>query len=560
MDNSLYGPIALNDLLQSKALAPLTPQSLQSLETVVNLDVTDFSEAEVRAYVIDPIVRILGYEKGSIFSVDLEKKIDFLKADKFIDYKMTLWKENFWIIEAKKPKSGRAFSYRDLAQALEYAIHPEVNAALVVLCDGRKIEVFDREASLTEPLVRILIKDLKADFDKLRILLEPWQIWFFQKRRIVRLLDKVFDKEINLDRVKEFKSLIERRLDSKRSVILDNFRSQISSDDASEQMNDAISKSNYLELIDVHFFLRYSARTNQVITDTLLRHSGRQSFPVLYRMFPDHPRDANDTYYMHALQFLMAMDAAGRTVDWLPGWLSAGGPDLKIAIKQLIKHTLSYFADDPARKTVLLAASAFRRVWKLSTVANERQWRLGELLHAVERYTAPELSWRQIVTSPARQIALKLDEVEIQAISQFVMENRNDRGEFRDLSAKAKLKELWELEKTLLSSTQNYGKLVVERGIDETHPTEAASVGYDHLGHSCLCGIEAYPAWKEYALAHHLGDIQKLAAIGSWQAKKWLGMDIETSLTRPSDKEFADRFFFGDDRTFKALLHGYGFK
>jgi hypothetical protein len=34
---------------------------------------------------------------------------------------------------------------------------------------------------------------------------------FFQKRRVVRLIDKVFDKEFNLRRVEEFRSLIEHR-------------------------------------------------------------------------------------------------------------------------------------------------------------------------------------------------------------------------------------------------------------------------------------------------------------------------------------------------------------
>jgi hypothetical protein len=38
------------------------------------------------------------------------------------------------------------------------------------------------------------------------------QVWFFQKRRIVRLLDKVLDKEFNMNRVEEFSALVERRL------------------------------------------------------------------------------------------------------------------------------------------------------------------------------------------------------------------------------------------------------------------------------------------------------------------------------------------------------------
>lgn len=69
-----------------------------------------------------------------------------------------------------------------------------------------KIEVFDREISVTEPVIRMPRDRLAAEFDKLRHLLEPWQMWFFQKRRVVRLIDKVFNREFNMNRVEEFKN------------------------------------------------------------------------------------------------------------------------------------------------------------------------------------------------------------------------------------------------------------------------------------------------------------------------------------------------------------------
>jgi hypothetical protein len=45
--------------------------------------------------VIDPIVKMLGYEKGTTFSPDLEKPIHFIDSRKYIDYRCTLWEENF---------------------------------------------------------------------------------------------------------------------------------------------------------------------------------------------------------------------------------------------------------------------------------------------------------------------------------------------------------------------------------------------------------------------------------------------------------------------------------
>jgi hypothetical protein len=213
MTDILSGPLSVNDLLlQSKRLEPLAEAAKAEIAKIQSLDVTGFSEEEVRTYVINPIVRILGYDKGTIFSADLEHPVKFLGKNLFPDYQLALWSENFWLIEAKKPRPrAPTFKYKELVQAIQYSVHPSINAALVVLCDGVKLEVFDREVSVEAPLLHVEIKNLLRDFDKIRAILEPIQVWFFQKRRIVRLLDKVFNKEFNMNRVEEFSELLDAR-------------------------------------------------------------------------------------------------------------------------------------------------------------------------------------------------------------------------------------------------------------------------------------------------------------------------------------------------------------
>jgi hypothetical protein len=161
-------PISFEYLSQFKALEPLPADAIAALKKIEKIDVANFNEAEVRSFVIDPIVKVLGYDKGTDFSVDLGRRIEFLDKNKFPDYRFHLWQENFWIIEAKRPRlGGAAFGYEDLAQAVEYAVHPEINAALVVLCDGLKIEIFDREVSLTKPVLHIDKANLIKEFDNL---------------------------------------------------------------------------------------------------------------------------------------------------------------------------------------------------------------------------------------------------------------------------------------------------------------------------------------------------------------------------------------------------------
>jgi hypothetical protein len=81
-------------------------------------------------------------------------------------------------------------------------------AALVVLCDGVKIETFDREVDITTVL-RVAKASGEISTSSGSFLSRRKSASF--RSRVVRQIDKVFDKEFNLRRVEEFRSLIEHR-------------------------------------------------------------------------------------------------------------------------------------------------------------------------------------------------------------------------------------------------------------------------------------------------------------------------------------------------------------
>lgn len=551
---------SIDALLNHKALIPLSDLATAELKTIEKLNVKDYSEAEVRAYVIDPIVRVLGYAKDTRFSPELEKRLYFLNQRKFFDYRLSLWYANFWIIEAKKPRSKKKFGYADFKQALEYAVHPEINAALIVLCDGNKIEIFDREVSVTEPVVRVERKFLVRDFDKVRSLLEPLQIWFFEKRRITRMLDKVFDREFNMGRVEEFRELVDRQLNLKRSAVLENSRREFSSKSSSDDLVSHLKEADIHELVDIYFFLNFDAISTRTMIQRLVSLSEVQTFPVLYKIFPDHPRDINHVYCAHALMFLMALNEKKTTVNWLPGWLSAGQNsenNVTRGIERLIRLCLTHFKDDEARKVILLSAATIRRIHKLLCITREDQWNLAELQHSFFRYAQPEFSWTQIVASPGRQILLQIDASTVFGVSQFVKRAKNSHGEFQPETAKLHLRGLWEVENKILSSIPNYRTLAKERDLGETHPTEFVDTTHDFLGHYAVCLIEYFPAWKSYVLDNYRSEVETIASLGSWQAKTWLGLDRDKPTSRLNSQEIANRFFFGDLRTLDALIKGY---
>lgn len=550
-------------LLQAKALEPLSTAARAELERIRGLSRLDeWSEADVREEIITPILRVLGYAKESMFSTTREKSLRILEKGLSADYAVTLWEEDFWVIEAKKPKvtNGR-FKYHHLWQAVQYAIHPAVNAALVVLCDGHAIEVYDREESLEAPVLRVERENLLRDFDELRALLGPLQSWFFQKRRVVRLLDKVFDKEFQLGRMEEFRSLVDRRLRTKTQQTIANHRALRSTRDDDAELH-RIRSADAAEIVDDVFRVPLPWPVIEAGTARLIELSKPSSFKVLHRIFPDEPHAVNDVFVAHALHYLIRLREVHAYLPWMPHWLggtNGGSAPTDAVIRRLIALGLRHFSADPARKCVLLYANGIRRLLKAIIVMHPQMKRAGEMQHAVQRYLDDEFAFSQMVSSPGRHLLLSLDQLGELALQRFVANSTGEHQPFLIETAKLELQQLWRLERTLLSGVKEYSTLLKERNLGELHPTEAAGVVYDQLGHHCICILDRSPEWRSYALAQHGPEVEHLAAIGSWQARTWIGMSNDDG-AKASEAELADRFFFGDVEVAAALRKLYGFR
>ena len=552
-------PINIGELLLFKRLEPLAKTHAQTLERIEQYDVSRFNEAEVRSNIIDPIVRILGYDKGTIFSADLEHPLTFLgKRLRRADYKFALWNENFWLIEAKKPQVKKTkFGYKDLAQAIEYSVHPTVNAALVVLCDGVKLEIFDREVSVDVPLLRVVLKNIQAEFDKIRALLEPMQIWFFQKRRIIRMLDKVFDKEFNMYRVEEFSALLETRLQAKRNTVIENFR-KAEKGPPDEHVR-AAEAASLEDLCEVYLFYETPTPVANRVNRRLVELSLPRSFSAMYRIFPDRPRAANDIYMAQAVTYLISLAEKRQAVEWLPAGLSQGrqsGASLEPTIQFLLDQCLTYFEAYEPYRLILLAACAIRRLLKIVAISNDVVQRLGKELHALARHTLPEISWAQILASPEGQLIQLIDMPTMAGLWDYVRKNSNS-SQFLSESAKQQLKAMWDVEKRLLASIGNYAALLKERSLGEMRMTEWSSVTYDNLGHLTLCLLHRFPQWQDYLLNERRSFIEKLACMGSHAAKAMIGVDARDNFGVITDSELADRFFLGDRATLAALRSAY---
>ncbi len=544
-----------------KALPPQHPDTKETLARIMRLKIDGWNESEIRAEVIDPLVRLLGYDKESHFSLAREKPIEVLGSHKALDYSMTLFSENYWLIEAKRPKKSKSFSSDALYQALRYAAHPAINAALLVLCDGYKLEVFDREVTLSKPILSIARKNLARDFDQLRRLLSPWQAFFFEKRRLLRLIDKVFSKEIHFGRVEELRSAMDRRALGHRDNVLANFRQHVDMDTDANAFTERLRGADVEELIEVHWPVGHTLANMEAIRTRLVEACTPNSFPILYRSFPDHPRDANQNFWCHALDLLVGLKDSKVDVHWLPAWLTPGHPpDLGRATQNLIRFCLTNFENDIGRKIVLLHSAGIRRVVKANMMVSPEARNVGKLTHLIERRMANELSFGQTVSSPERHLILLLDRVEVVATANFVGMLKDKNGRFNEVAGLQGLRSLWKAEEEIIRGVPDFKRVRKEMHFGEVFPTEGNGTCYDQLGHTALCILDRNAEWKAWTMDNLADEVRTLASFGSWQARKWLGLDDESLVAPPTRQENADRFFFGDIQISEALRVGYGWQ
>jgi Type I restriction enzyme R protein N terminus (HSDR_N) len=536
-------------LALGKALEPLPAATLATLAEIERLSGLDgYVEQDVREEIIAPILRALGYRKQSMFSV--MREVPLRIAGKLLkpDYSLTLWEEDFWIVEAKRPSvtKGR-FGYAELRQALEYAVHPKINAALLVLCDGHAIEIFDREHDLETPILRVERANLVRDFDQLRALLSPFQVWFFQKRRILRLTDKVFDREFNIARIREFGDLLRRRLDGKTQRAVENMR-EVSKSYDPDAIAAKIRALDSASVIEVYLPLERNWAVTEAMSDNLVAHCQPDSFRILHLIFPDHPRVVTDAYMSNALHFMMRLEARGIAPNWTPAWLGQGnaGNCATVAIERLIRLCLTSFVGAPDWQVVLLHVAAVRRLAKILMILSPDADQAAHLSHLAQRYFGDELCFSQQTSSPGGHALHALDNIVRLASQRFIDEHRDDRGRLRVESARHALRLIWQEEIRLLEMVPYYPRLLRERDLGELHPTESANVRYDNLGHGALCVIDRFPKWKGHILAQLRPELDRMVEFGSWQARAWLDIDSSAG-PLASDAICGERFFFGDD-------------
>lgn len=120
------------------------------------MDVSDYNETDVREGIAAPFLSALGYAKGTDADILREQDLKLQYPHLFLgrkkpgrdpvlrgrpDYVLRVIGVCRWVFEIKAPSA--ALDRAAIEQALSYARHPEINAELVALLNGREFKLFE---------------------------------------------------------------------------------------------------------------------------------------------------------------------------------------------------------------------------------------------------------------------------------------------------------------------------------------------------------------------------------------------------------------------------------
>ena len=169
-------------------------------------DFAAYNETEVREEFIIHLLHALGWRKGTTYDLEMEKSLKLSapyhqigRKEVAIDYAPSLRKRYFWIIEAK-PGKEQEMRESALLQAHLYAVHPEIQARLIVLTNGWEVRVYDAltVSSWSDPLLVVKQEDGDDKFIALREMIGAENMLAYQRTRLLDIVRTTLESEVDL--------------------------------------------------------------------------------------------------------------------------------------------------------------------------------------------------------------------------------------------------------------------------------------------------------------------------------------------------------------------------
>ncbi len=148
------------------------------------------TEPTVCSQLVMPVLKELGYGEHTLHKV-VEQQTYALKDPNIqkgsnrkvrLDYQPRVYEEGLWVMEVKG--TDEKVATKTLGQVRDYAIHPEVRAALMVTVDAAGFRVFDPWGEYwDEPILAVGVNELGERLEELRVVLGVQQVAHFIRQR-----------------------------------------------------------------------------------------------------------------------------------------------------------------------------------------------------------------------------------------------------------------------------------------------------------------------------------------------------------------------------------------
>lgn len=189
-------------------------------------------ESTVSSQLIMPVLMLLGYGEHTLHKVREQQRYPLkdptlMKGSRHVklDYEPTVHEEGLWVMEAKG--TDAPVEPKTLGQVRDYAIHPEIRAALMVTVDRAGFRVFDPwDKDWDEPLITVAPDDVADKIEELRALLGVDRVADVVRRRhldhLRRALSASLEFGVLVEAEREFRDLVgeaRQQIDERRREI-----------------------------------------------------------------------------------------------------------------------------------------------------------------------------------------------------------------------------------------------------------------------------------------------------------------------------------------------------
>jgi hypothetical protein len=181
-------------------------------------DWTDKPEATICSQLVTSVLILLGYGEHTLHKVAEQQSYKLndpttMKGSRRIrlDYQPRVYEEGLWVMEAKG--TDRQVTAKTLGQVRDYAIHPEIRAALMVTVDRAGFQVFDPwDEHWDSPLLSIPPNEVADRIEDLRAVLGVDRVGDVVRRRhldhLRRALSASLEFGVLLNAEQEFRELL----------------------------------------------------------------------------------------------------------------------------------------------------------------------------------------------------------------------------------------------------------------------------------------------------------------------------------------------------------------